>query len=204
MPIFSPQRAALRAVRPGCRSAARGVIIVLAGVLVCQSLLAQPPARENEVKATLLFNFCHFVQWPDTAFPATSTPFVIAILGEDPFGRFLDSLVVNERSHGRPIEVRRFSRLEEITGVQILYVSRSEQARARSVVAALRGNAVLTVGEDTEPAFTQAGGLVGFFIEGGNIKIRINLDETRESGLNISSKLLRLAKLMPSHPHASP
>lgn len=163
--------------------------------VAASTLQAQAPARENEVKATLLFNFCHFVQWPAKAFADDSTPFVIGILGRDPFGKFIDDLVKGEETHGRPIQVRRFSRVEEITTAHLLYVSLSEQGRVRHIIPALGGRPLLSVGEASEPGFARFGGMVEFTTDRGNIKIRINLDEARNAGLVISTKLLRLSEL---------
>ncbi len=156
---------------------------------------AQAPARENQVKATLLFNFCHFVEWPAHAFANDSTPFVIGILGRDPFGRFIDDLVKGEKTHGRPIEVRRFRRVEEVTDVHLLYVGPSEQGRVRGIIAALKGRPLLSVGEASEPGFARFGGIVEFTTDRGNIKLRINLDEARNAGLVVSAKLLQLSEV---------
>jgi hypothetical protein len=169
------------------------LLIAAFGILWGGRLCAQPAVRDTEVKATLLFNFCHFVQWPDTAFGDPAAPFVIAILGRDPFGKFLDELVADEKAHGRRIQVLRVSRVEDIAHAHMVYVGASEQTRVRRVVGALRGRPILSVGEEVGDGFTRAGGLVGFATVKGNVRIWINLDEARAAGLSISAKLLRLA-----------
>ena len=70
--------------------------------------------RDYEVKAVFLFNFAQFVDWPQSAFPEAQSPLVIGILGRDPFGAFLDDTVRGETVEGRPLVVRRYSRVEEI------------------------------------------------------------------------------------------
>ncbi|HET6899288.1 MAG TPA: YfiR family protein, partial [Vicinamibacteria bacterium] len=55
-----------------------------------------PPASsptEYEVKAAFLYNFARFVEWPPDTFHDGETPFVIAVLGHDPFGSVLDDTV---------------------------------------------------------------------------------------------------------------
>ena len=52
---------------------------------------AQSP--EYQLKAVFLFNFAQFVEWPASAFPKPDTPLGICILGEDPFGSYLDETV---------------------------------------------------------------------------------------------------------------
>src|SRR6266700_7057796 len=58
---------------------------------------------ENQIKAVFLFNFAQFVEWPARAFPGKEAPLVIGILGEDPFGNYLDELVSGEKIGERPL-----------------------------------------------------------------------------------------------------
>src|SRR5258706_4966759 len=51
------------------------------------------PSLEYPVKGAYLFKFGAFIDWPRNAFPEPSTPFTIAILGEDPFGVSLNEIV---------------------------------------------------------------------------------------------------------------
>jgi hypothetical protein len=157
---------------------------------------AQPSAREYDVKATLLFHFSQFVEWPPAAMSNTNAPFVIGILGTDPFGEFLDQLVKNERAHGKPVVIRRFRKVEEALGANILFVSDSERSRLYSVLSRVRGRPILTVGETAEHRFIEAGGIVAFVTASDNIRIRINLDEARSAGLTVSAKLLQLAEVV--------
>src|SRR4051812_38643992 len=48
---------------------------------------------EYDVKAAYLFKFTKFVEWPASAYASNDAPFVIGIVGRDPFGgldRILD------------------------------------------------------------------------------------------------------------------
>jgi len=45
---------------------------------------------EYQVKAAFLYSFAKFVQWPDDAFGKPEGPFVVGVLGDDPFGAVLD------------------------------------------------------------------------------------------------------------------
>src|SRR6266852_4378714 len=71
---------------------------------------AQTPASpEYQLKGVFLFNFAQFVEWPPTAFPEPQTPLVIGVLGEDPFGPYLDETVRGEKVNNRPLVVQRRS-----------------------------------------------------------------------------------------------
>src|SRR5690348_11218885 len=84
-------------------------IACLALLLACNCALAGPVPGEYQVKAVFLFNFTHFVEWPADAFPGPAAPFVIGVLGQDPFGSALDEAVRGETVNGHPLVVQRYS-----------------------------------------------------------------------------------------------
>ena len=152
------------------------------------------PSPEYQLKAVFLFNFAQFVDWPATAFPAPQTPLVIGVLGDDPFGPYLDGLVVDEKISGHPLSVRRFRRVADIDFCHVLFVSPSESTRLPEILAALQGRSTLTVGDS--PEFSRRGGMVRFVSEAGKIRLRINVEAARACGLTLSSKLLRPATIV--------
>lgn len=155
------------------------------------------PSAEYQLKAVFLFNFAQFVDWPSAAFADRRAPLVVATLGDDPFGQYLDDLVRGERIEGRPMEVRRFRRVEEIDACHLLFIGASEDARLEAIFRGLKGRKVLTVGESW--TFSRQGGMVRFVMEKGKISLHINVDASREAGLIISSKILRQSTLVKSN-----
>lgn len=150
---------------------------------------------EYQVKAAFLFNFAQFVQWAD-ARGARDDPFVIGVLGDDPFDGYLDATVSGESVGGRPFVVERYRNVAEAARANILFVSRSESQRIGQIVEALRGKPVLTVSDADD--FAKRGGMVQFVTANKRIKLSINLDRARASNLTISSKLLRPATIVSS------
>ena len=65
-------------------------------------------SKVRKVKAAYLYNFTKFVKWPDKAFENDEAPFVIGVLGKDPFGPILDNTVKGKKVAKRPIKTRRF------------------------------------------------------------------------------------------------
>src|SRR5438105_10497316 len=96
--------------------------------LACAPLQAAPPGPPNEyaLKSVFLYNFCHFIEWPDSAFTSPTAPLVIGIVGEDPFGALLKEAVEGETYHNRPIVIERYRGAKEIKHCHLLFVSRSE------------------------------------------------------------------------------
>lgn len=185
---------------PGFGSARwRGLWLCLFTLLIPPEARPQPaasPTREYQLKAVFLFNFAGFTEWPPAAFPTPGTPLVIGLLGDDPFGDYLDGLVKGEQAHERPLAVRRFRRVEDIDVCHVLYIATSEAERLRPILEALRGRNILTVSDVAD--FTYSGGMVRFLTETGKIRLRINLDATKAAGLTLSSKVLRPAQIVTS------
>ena len=152
--------------------------------------------REYQLKAVFLFNFAQFVEWPSSAYLEPGAPLVIGVLGEDPFGTTLDDTVRDEMIGPHPLVVQRYRRPEEIAHCHILFISHSETGRLEQVLARLRGRQILTVSD--APGYAARGVMIRFITEKGKIRLRINLDAAKATGLVISSKLLRPAEIISS------
>jgi hypothetical protein len=157
---------------------------------------AAPPPQEYQIKAVFLFNFAQFVSWPASAFPDAESPFVIGVLGKDPFAGALDEAVRGEKLKGRSFVIEHYNRAEEIKSCHILFVSRSEVARLPAILSALKGRSILTVSD--ADGFVEHGGIIRFVTEQNKVRFRINLDAAKAADLVLSSKLLRPADVVTS------
>jgi hypothetical protein len=159
-------------------------------VLLCSATPGTAaPSAEYQLKAVFLFNFAQFVEWPAPAFRNPTAPLVIGLLGDDPFGPYLDELVNGEKVGNRPLLVRRYKRGEDLADCHIIFICRSEIKELEKILARLKGRSLLTVSDvDT---FTRQGGMVRFAMENGKVRLRINIDAAKAGELTISSKILR-------------
>jgi hypothetical protein len=170
----------------------------LCGLLVAAAALGAlrpEQAAEYNLKAVFLFNFTKFVEWPADAFPDEKSPLELCILGENLIGPSLDAVVANETWNGRPIAVRRLARGADPQGCHMLFLDRAEREHQAEILAGLRGSNVLSIGETDR--FLKDGGLIRFFLEVKRVRFEVNLPAVEKTPIKISSKLLRLAKLMP-------
>ncbi len=156
---------------------------------------------EYTVKAAYLFNFAKFVEWPKGTWPDNDVPLVIGVLGDDPFDKALDAAVEGKSRNGHPIRVRRFGLFDgtqtaQLRQCQILFIAYSEKDRLREILQSLKGAPVLTVSEIEQ--FPVAGGMILFDQEGERITLAINPRAAQKAQLNISSKLLQVARIYKS------
>ncbi len=169
---------------------------VLGGISLGEPTLSAQtaPSKEYQVKAVFLFNFAQFVEWPPAAFADDKSPLVIGILGDDPFGAYLDEVVRAERVGNRPMRVQRYQRADEITTCHVLFISRSEEIRLGQILASLKDRNILIVGDSDD--FIQRAGMIQLATSQGKVHLRINVNAARTANLTISSKLLRSAELV--------
>ena len=168
--------------------------MALAVALLCSGLAAaEPPSySEYQVKGAFLYNFAKLVDWKSV--PPDSEEFVIAILGEDPFGEALDRTLGGRELAGYPIRVRRINSLAELRDARMLFVSRSESDKLARVLGLLDGRCVLTVGDS--PEFARSGGVIELFMRNQSVRFRVNMSAAARAGLKLRPNLLRLAEIV--------
>jgi hypothetical protein len=184
----SPERAGSR------RS--KGLIAALylgLSLILCPTEVVAQAFPEYQVKAEMLFRIAEFVDWPAQTFSDPDQPFVIAIIGKDPFGSYLASRAKSEKIHGRPVEIRSMgsSDPDALSGCRILFFSQGEQPRFERLINTLADHPILLVGDSED--FVRLGTHLGFQMVQGRIRFHVNLGTAQRSDLTIPPGLLRLA-----------
>jgi hypothetical protein len=169
----------------------RLAVVLLPTCMACQDAplasASQPSTLEYKVKAAYLLNFTKFIEWP-SAEPVDS-PFTVCLIGDDPFGPALDRTIQGESVNGHKVVVQRPDR--GITkGCQLIFVSKSEK-NTKEFLNSL-GPGVLTIGEGE--SFLRDGGVTAFVLENRRVRFSVNLSAARNERLNLSSKLLAVAR----------
>jgi len=173
----------------------RKLILLFLGstlLLAAPSGLTQNSApSEYQLKAAYIYNFAKFIDWPPSAFSDDKAPFVIGMLGGNPFGNNLERTIVGKEVNARPIVLRPFASAKDASKCHLLFISNSMQDRLPEIFTALRGAPVLTVGETEK--FIEAGGMVRFVEDSKKIRFQINDEAAKAAHMKISSKLLSLS-----------
>lgn len=176
----------------------RAKVIVFSAALAW--LIAPFPAAlasqsEYALKSVFLYNFCRFIDWPDSAFASPNEPFIIGIIGDDPFGSLLNEAIEGEKFRNHPIRIDHFRTPGDIKRCHLLFVSHVGAGRLDPILAAVAGKNVLTVSETED--FLNRGGMITLTAEQNRIRLRINLGAIESANLTVSSKLLRVAEITP-------
>ena len=141
---------------------------------------------EYQVKAAFIYNFIAFTHWPDS----TGQTINLCVYGEDYFGNEINKL--ESRSiNKRHIKVIRIDNVEKLKECQAIFFSKSVSNNLSNILVNLQNEPILTLADT--PNATSKGITINMSLVNEKIVFEINLAIARESGLDISSKLLQLA-----------
>jgi hypothetical protein len=170
----------------------------LAGGFASAALAQAPvavtsPSPDVVAKAQYLAKLPPFVRWPPSAFDSPAGPLNICLVGGDPFGATLDRIVLGQHIGQHAIEVKRLLKVDKSSACQVLYLGALKGAAGAEVLQSLKGAPVLTVTEAERADDPR--GVVDFHVDGSQVRVLVDQDAARHSGLIVSSKLLSLASL---------
>ena len=168
--------------------------------LIRGAVAAPPPATpEYEVKAAFLYNLAVLTVWPTNTWAKPDAPLVIGVLGADPFGPVLEKVLAGKKVAGRPVELRRYAPVAEVTGCHVLFVSGPVTEQWPAIREALAQRPILTVSDGER--FCRQGGMVRLVKRGdGSIGLQANPGAAERANLKLSSRLLELASIQPTEP----
>jgi len=145
---------------------------------------------DTAVKAAFLPRFARYVTWPPAAMPKAGDPFVLCVIGSDPFGAALDDAARSQLVDGQRIVIRRLDSAVGSDGCQIAFIQGSRMQPVPQLIAALGRRPVLTV---TDASIGSQRGIIHFAVVAGRVRFFIDQSSAARHGLNISSRLLALA-----------
>jgi hypothetical protein len=176
------------------RGRALGAWLIAIGVCV-SPVCGEEALSEYRVKAAFLYKFATYVRWPSRTGVETTAPFVIGVIGKDPFGPDLDAVMKGQNIRGRAIVVKRLAQPEEAARCDVLFIGSSERERLRALLTSLRDTPVLTVGDMDR--FAELGGMINLTTtEDNRIRFDINKGAIDRAGLKVASSLLGLARIV--------
>lgn len=147
------------------------------------------------VQAAFVFNFTKFTDWPERVWQGSGGRLAVCFLTvSDPVAGELQSYV-GKTSQGHPLVLRRGVALADLQACQVAFLDGRAAPRLTAFLDALGPAPVLTV--SAVPGFAGAGGMIGLYRDvDDRMRFEINLAATRRAGLQLSAKLLRLARIV--------
>ncbi len=151
-------------------------------------------SEEYKVKAAFLYNFARYVKWPSEAFVDDDAPVVVAVFGDDPFGSALVDALAGKQIGERRFVIERISAVDKLRPVHLLFVPDTSERDIGAIVEHYAGTSTLIVGDSLKTV--EVNGSIGFFIEQKKVRFAINTAAIKRSNLEVSSQLLKLARIV--------
>jgi hypothetical protein len=168
---------------------------VASAVSVGSIASAQGELSDSQLRAAFLFRFGQYVSWPKGSDGASPTsPFVIGVFEDPTLLKDLGRMVSGRQIEGRTIEVRAMDAVENLDGLAVAFLRTDDQLRIARAMREARIKGILTVGD--ADGFAERGGMINFFREDNKLRFEVNMEATGQSGLRLSSQLLRLARIV--------
>lgn len=164
------------------------VLALIVGVAVARG----DQAPEYHVKAEFLERFTRFIEWP--AGTEGRGTFLIGVIGENPFAGYLDDVAKERPIKGRPVEIRHLTDPAQVESCQVVFICASERDRLRRILSHTDSKPILTIGDSN--GYAAAGVLINFYTTGETVRFEMNESAIERSGLKVSARLLKLARIV--------
>lgn len=167
-------------------------------LLLAFNVLAEPKAeRIDQVKAAFVLNIARFVSWPPESLHQQDNHLLLCLYRGNPLGGAVNS-ISGKMVSGRMLQIESIQSLAESAACNILLIGEAALQKFDAEAQKEPNRPVLTIADltDREPRMPQRNVLVTLVRNGSRIGFEINLGKSRQSGLRMSSQLLKLAKIV--------
>jgi len=165
--------------------AMKKLFLILLMVFVSSSVtVASETEMEYKLKALYITRLADFIVWPDITKKKT---FKICIDSTDKVAIQLKQIKLDAILN-RQVEIINYPSETLTSECNFLYISHDK------VDLSLVNTLVFTLSSQTD--FAERGGMIEFYIDHGKVRMKANLHAVNQAGLKVSSKLLRLLKIV--------
>jgi len=167
--------------------------LISCGVLLCAPGHSYADNKlEYKLKAAYLINLGEFIVWQDPN-KETQDSFSICVHPTDPVNAYLQG-ISQHLVKGKTLKIVNGLAIEQLQQCHIVYLNSIQFLKTPQLLQQLSEHSVLTI--SSASGFVKQGGGIEFFIKKNKVRMRINLGTIKQSGLAVSSKLLRLMEVL--------
>lgn len=145
-------------------------------------------AQNYQLHAVFINSFIKYVKWPDEH---STGDFKIGVVGESPIIEHLSKLADVKKVNGRNIVVEKFSSLDQVKNVHILYLPETEADKLSNVLSKFGTTPTMIITE--KDGLGSQGSNINFVVKNGRLAFELNLAAMEKSNLKVSQELARLA-----------
>jgi hypothetical protein len=168
--------------------------LALLGLLMSSRAATSEP--EDELKSAIVLSFFRYSEWPHSS--SADSPLTVEVLGRPSLAQVLRRALDGKIVNGRTIRVLEIKSAAGPHDYQVLYVASDKSSEIIPALADARSTHALTIGESDR--FLEYGGAVNLMLVDGHMSFEVNLHALADTGIEISSKLLRYGQVKGRRP----
>jgi hypothetical protein len=180
-----------------CAAGARWPRLLCGAVVLVTSSLAAPSYGQSATAPALtsafLYNFATFTEWPADSL-APGQRLAMCVIGDNAVAAALEQTIRGHTIESHELTVELLKPDASARACHVLYVSAVDEKRSSQLIDSLKTAAVLTA-SDAEH-FAELGGVAQLTLENGRMRFTINVTAAQRAHLQLSSKLLSLARII--------
>ncbi len=144
---------------------------------------------QDLIRSAMVYNFCKFVQWPESDLDTL----VLGVMAA-PDATLDFSSIQGKAVQDSYIKVRQVDSSDDLAGCQLVFIPKGLEGKLQGAFAAAQAESILTISEID--GFCSQGGIIQLVERRGKLRFFINNKAASESRLQLSSQLLKMAKIV--------
>jgi len=164
------------------------IVIILISLLILNSGFKIGVDTNSKMKAIFIMNFTKLIEWPASYREGN---FIVGVIGDSPLYAELVKMAKTKKVANQPLEIKRFSTVNDISKCHIIFVSENKSQEINSVVKKVKPNSTLII--TTKQGLVDKGSGINFIVKNNRQKFELNKQNVERYKLKVSSNLEALA-----------
>ncbi len=154
-------------------------------------VVADSEQREALIKSAYILNFTRYITWPSESAEQPSSGLRLCMISDEYFAGVVRKMAGSRTDQSGRLEVVTGKTLHDCGHYDLVYLQSPDPAHSEDIIKSVKGRGVLTIGESEH--FLESGGMIRIIVVKNTVQFEVNVRAVEESGLIISSNMLRVA-----------
>jgi YfiR/HmsC-like len=168
------------------------LVTVLAGAAAAPS---ESRHEDAAARASYLYSFLGYIEWPSRTLPLTDTPLVIGVLNADDVAAELLLTTTGRKINDRAVTIRRLQPGERMDDIHLLYIGPGEPQQVQGLIRQVPQRWTVTVTDDGSAE--ALAGVINFRHSDGRLRFEVSQAAADRGDFKLSSRLMSVAIVQP-------
>lgn len=171
------------------------LVTALTGAVAAPATPAETGQDGAAARATYLYSFLGYIEWPSRALPLTDSALVIGVLDADEVAAELLLTTLGRKINNRAVTIRRLQAGDNMEDIHLLYIGPGTAQHVQAMIRQASRRWTVTVTDD-DSADAMAG-VINFRQSDGRLRFDVSQAAAERGDFKLSSRLLSVAIVQP-------